>query len=121
MEWIYTEARPAPVETRKRLGMQQRTVNYGVQELAAEGRVGFRYRHKAVTLEPGVWSYGAIVDAIITAEYTGGRMQAVINNYLADPADEEARAEMQQMQQVRLMAKRIAREALELEAWQESR
>ncbi|MDE7349647.1 MAG: hypothetical protein K2N25_01160 [Muribaculaceae bacterium] len=111
MEWIYSAAEPKPVETRKHLGMRQRTVNYNI-ERTAEGD----YRHHALTLEPGVWSYDAIVDALVRAEYPHDRMDATVNNYLDDPDDPEARAEMKTMQRWRARAKEIARAAMEYEA-----
>lgn len=110
MVWIYTATEPKPVETRRLLGMRQRTVNYFIQP--ASGEAGYTHKHKSVTLEPGVWGYGAIVNAIITAEYPNGRMQAIVNNYLADPTNDNAVKEMLEMQNDRAMAKRSAKEAI---------
>lgn len=113
MVWIYTATEPKPVETRMHLGQKQRTVNYLIREAGAEDKEqGYNYRHKAVTLEPGIWHYDAIVDAIITAEYPNGRMQAIVNNYLADPTSDNAVEEMLEMQNDRAMAKHFAKEAL---------
>lgn len=109
MVWIYTATEPKPVETRKHLGQKQRTVNYLIQPT---GEAGYTHKHKAVTLEPGVWHYDAIVDAIITAEYPNGKMQAIVNNYLADPTNDNAVEEMLEMQNDRAMAKHYAKEAL---------
>lgn len=109
MEWKYTATEPQPVETKMHLGQPRRTVNYAAEPTEIDG---YAFRCKAVTLPAGVWNYDAIVDAIITAEYTGGRMQAIVNNYLADPADADARAEMDAMQADRARAKAVARAAL---------
>lgn len=53
-----------------------------------------------------------IVDAIVTAGYPNDVMQAVQNNYLADPEDKDAKAEMDAMQAWRTKAKSIADEVL---------
>lgn len=53
-----------------------------------------------------------IVDAIVTAGYPNDVMQAVQNNYLADPEDEDAKAEMDDMQAWRVKAKQVADEVM---------
>ena len=49
-----------------------------------------------------------IIAAIITAAYPMDEMQAVQNNYMFDPSDEEHKAEYNAMQQWRTHAKEIA-------------
>lgn len=49
-----------------------------------------------------------IVDAIVTAGYPNDVMQAVQNNYLANPKDKDAKAEMDDMQAWRVKAKQVA-------------
>lgn len=68
-----------------------------------------------MTLEPGVWNYDAIVSALVTAEYPRDKMDAIVNNYLADPTNDNAVEEMLEMQNWRKAAKVIAKEMLELE------
>lgn len=53
-------------------------------------------------------SRGAVIDAIITAEYPPAEMQAVQNNYLANPEDEVRKKEFDDMQKWRSHAKVIA-------------
>lgn len=53
-----------------------------------------------------------IIDAIVTAEYPNDVMQAVVNNYLANPEDAERKAEFDAMQAWRTKAKSIADEVL---------
>lgn len=118
MVWIYTTDAPERVVSAKHLGMRQRTVNYSITPLGENDPSGYRFRHQAVTLEPGVWSYDAIVSAIITAEYPRDRMDAIVNNYLADPTNDTAIEEMQEMQAWRKTAKAIALEAIEVEMTQ---
>ena len=57
-------------------------------------------------------TYDRLVDSIISNFYTNGKMQAVINNYLLDPSNEEAIAEFNEMQEFRAYAKEVAKEAL---------
>lgn len=68
---------------------------------------------KTIILPPGIPSRGNVVNAIVVEEYPSDRMQAVQNNYLLDPTDEDAKAEMDLMQQCRKDAKIIADEVLE--------
>lgn len=57
-------------------------------------------------------TYERAVSAIVDDGYPADKMQAVVNNYLLDPADETAKAEMEAMQEWRALAKRVAKEAL---------
>lgn len=57
-------------------------------------------------------TYERAVSAIVDDGYPADKMQAVVNNYLLDPADESAKAEMEAMQTWRALAKRVAKEAL---------
>lgn len=112
MIWIYTDTQPLRVEERQTDGMAQKSVNYDIHHLAENDPSGYRFRHKRVTLEPGVWHYGAIVSALIRAEYPSDRMEAVQNNWMADPTNDAAVEEMLEMQQWRAAAKILAREAI---------
>lgn len=115
MVWIYTATEPRPVETKAHLGMKQRTVNYNIVPLGDNFPTGHKFKHQAVTLEPGVWCYDAIVSALVSAEYPRDKMDAIVNNYLADPTSDDAIEEMLEMQNWRKAAKIIAKEVLELE------
>ena len=57
-------------------------------------------------------TYERAVSAIVDDGYPADKMQAVVNNYLLDPADESAKAEMEAMQSWRALAKRVAKEAV---------
>lgn len=111
MVWIYTATEPSPVETRTVLGMEQVTLNYNIQQTDVAER---KYRHQRVTLEPGIWHYDAIVSALVSAEYPRDKMDAVVNNYLADPTNDTAVEEMLEMQNWRKTAKLIAKDALSI-------
>lgn len=113
MIWFYGKERPASVEVKLRLGQKQRTVNYNVERVTKDGES--MYRWQSVVLDPGEWGYGKIVSAIVNQEYPADRMQAVVNNYLADAEDPEAAGEMQDMQDWRAFAKEVAKDALQVE------
>lgn len=100
------ETCPPLVETRREMGQNIRTVNVGASA-TSEG-----WEWISVTLPPAVWSYSAIVDALVNELYPPDKMQAVVNNYLFDPSDEEIVAEFGEMQQWRQHAKALARELL---------
>lgn len=115
MEWIYTATEPQPVERKTHLGMRQRTVNYNIVPLGENSPTGYKFKHQAVTLEPGVWHYDAIVSALVSAEYPRDKMDAIVNNYLADPTNDNAIEEMLEMQNWRKAAKQIAKEVLAID------
>lgn len=95
-----------------RLGQKQRTVNFNVQQIDPTEEGGYTWRWQSVTLPPGVWAYGPIVDAIVTERYPAADMQAVVNNYLADPSKPDTAGEFNAMQDWRTFAKEVAKEAL---------
>ncbi len=101
------ETCPPLVETRREMGQNIRTVNVDASVIA-EG-----WEWISVTLPPAVWDYSAIVDALVTENYPTDKMQAVVNNYLLDPNDEDVVAEFNEMQEWRKHAKAIAKELLE--------
>ena len=115
MAWIYTATEPQPVERKTHLGMRQRTVNYNIVPLGENSPTGYKFKYQAVTLEPGVWNYDAIVSALVTAEYPRDKMDAIVNNYLADPTSDNAIEEMLEMQNWRKAAKQIAKEVLAID------
>lgn len=55
---------------------------------------------------------GKIIDAIITAAYPSDKMQAVVNNYLMNQKDSERKADFQQMQEWRALAKQVATDVM---------
>lgn len=108
MELIITDTEPRLVDTTAKLGQKQHAVNYNISKTED----GAQWQHKTATLAVGVWNYDAIVSALVNAEYPTDKMQAVQNNYLADPENATAIAEMNEMQQWRKAAKDIAKQAL---------
>ena len=65
-----------------------------------------------MTLQPGTINYDGIVNQLITSKYPSDKMQAIINNYLAEPSDEAILQEFSNMQTWRKEAKDLAREIL---------
>lgn len=90
----------------------QHTVNFNCEETNTGG---YKYRWQSVTLPLGVFTYPAIVSAIITERYPEDQMQAVVNNYLADTPTDEEMEEFKAMQSWRAFAKKVAKEALQKE------
>lgn len=70
------------------------------------------YIYDQVEIEFNKWNYSGVVDALITYKYPIDKMQAVINNYLLEPSNEEYIAAFNEMQAWRKEAKEIAKEAL---------
>lgn len=88
--------------------LRQRLVTVAIDvEKTAEG-----YSYREVVLHPDITNYDGIVSALITCKYPSDKMQAIINNYLADPSDEGILQEFNDMQDWRKEAKAIAKEIL---------
>ena len=109
MVWYYGNEKPEDVVIKLRLGQRQYTVNFNVESLKNET---YKYRWQSVTLEPGVWAYGAIVSAIVGLRYPDDVMQAIVNNFLIEPKTDEAIGEMEAMQAWRAYAKTVAKQCL---------
>ena len=62
---------------------------------------------------PSQMNRSAIISAVIRSRFDRDKMEAVMNNYLENPADAEAIADFTEMQNWRKQAKAIAKEALE--------
>ncbi len=110
---------PAAAERANHYGMKKHVVRYRLEQRPddasdEEWPQGMTHRSLSVTLMPGHWTYDDIVAAVVTAEYPGDRMQAVVNNYLLDPSNEDTKAEFDEMQQWRAKAKSLAKECLAL-------
>lgn len=89
-------------------GQKNRTINYEVEELEGGG-----YEFYSIALPPAVWDYGVIVDLTIKEHYPNGEMEAILNNYLLDPSDEESKAKFNEMQEYRNYAKELAKQAMQ--------
>ena len=68
---------------------------------------------RGVTMQPGIPTRDEVISTIIMDMYPFDKMQAVQNNYLLNPNDEEAVAETNAMQEWRAYAKEIADEFME--------
>lgn len=98
--------------------MKIRTINFDIQDADVDN---YTFMWKRVTLPVAIWSYSAIVAAIINAAYPSDDMQAINNNYLRTldgselDADkrEEYIAEHHEMNAYRDHAKTIAMEMLD--------
>lgn len=63
------------------------------------------YYFKYVPVIPDDYNYGGLVDAIIGVKYPLKNCLAIINNYLAEPENEEYKSEFSDMQEWRKFAK----------------
>ncbi len=109
IESKFSAFRPEEIEVEFSSSRQMRhIINFHVTEV--EG--GFTY--DSILIPPGRFTYGGIVNELVTSRYPDDVMQATVNNYLADPDDTTAKAEFDQMQAWRKEAKTIAQRALEI-------
>lgn len=102
--------KPEEVEISIRLGQRERTINFDVTEDVINGIPQYSYRSAKLPL--GVWTYEAIVSALVNELYPADRMQAIQNNYLDSPDDAHVADEFNEMQNWRREAKAIAKELL---------
>lgn len=128
MKKLYSKEKPKMVIR----SLPKIIINYGIYELADDelkllweelGRKGdveswfaeeHRYGYYQVTLPVVQFTYGGIINAIISDAYKPDVMEATINNYLLDPTDEENKKYFNEMQDWRKYAKSIAREILNI-------
>ena len=108
MEKTFSTDKPNFVEQKIFFGQKNRTINYEVKELAEGG-----YEFNSIALPPAVWDYGIIVDRLIKEHYPNGQMEAILNNYLLDPSDEQSKAKFNEMQEYRNYAKELAKQAMQ--------
>lgn len=110
------------IEERRHLGMAAYTLAVatdGGERKTYDSRTRQLTREEAeagelrVVMYPWNWDYASVVAALVNARYDRDAMDAIVNNYLADPADAEHAAEMAAMQAWRAEAKAIATRALE--------
>ena len=97
---------PNIVDKYTKRGVNYRAINFNVQE------VEYGYEWDSVELLSIQFDYSGIIDALITYKYPNDKMQAVINNYLLEPENEEFVTAFNEMQAWRREAKEIAKEAL---------
>ena len=135
MKREYSNERPQLCERDK--CAPARIINFDVRE-EQEGE--FRYSYCSVSVKFGKWDYDGIVNALISAEYPNDRMQAVLDNYLQETdlskligllstaqnfnklrkqmedllaeRDQDIVREYEKMQEWRAMAKRVAKDVL---------
>ena len=97
---------PNIVDKYTKRGVNYKAVNFNINE------VEYGYEWDSVELPVIRWDYGGIIDALVTYKYPNDKMQAVINNYLLEPDNEEYIIAFNEMQAWRKKAKEIAKEAL---------
>lgn len=109
MSWnLVKEQEQLPIRFSKRIELGQQIATFLVSEKQDNGT----YKYQTYTLKPAVLDYDSIVDAIISKEYPNDKMQAIINNYLLDPSNEDTTKEFNDMQAFRKKAKDWAKDLL---------
>ncbi len=68
------------------------------------------YNHKEPLTEEK--DYGPMVSTLIRAHYSQDQVEAITQNYLANPEDKDAKAKMDAMQAWRVEAKKVADEVI---------
>lgn len=98
-----------------------------IQYYKAMGINMVRVPYDIIEVSPGVFTwreisvrftefnYGGLVNALISIKYPSDMMTAVINNYLLDPENVEAKTEFNVMQDYRKECKAIARTIIDNE------
>ena len=109
MNWnIVKEQEQLPIRFSKRIELGQQVATFSVSEKQDNGT----YKYQTYTLKLAVLDYDSIVNAIISKEYPNDKMQAIINNYLLDPSNEDTTKEFNDMQAFRKKAKDWAKDLL---------
>lgn len=101
-----SDTKPNIVETYIEFATKRYAVNIDVIHNIDE------WEYDRVSIPAGKWDYAGVVDALIQHKYPIDKMQAVINNYLLEPENEEYIRVFNEMQAWRKEAKEIAKEAL---------
>lgn len=91
------------IEYYKAMGTDMVRIPYDITEI----RPG-KFAWKELLVPFAKFNYGGIVNALISMKYSSDEMTAIINNYLLDSEDVEAREEFIAMQEYRKVAKAIA-------------
>lgn len=113
MTRIYANERPRLKEVGRTVNPVTHTtlINFDVREENSEQG---KFSYLQVEMYPSQMNRSAIISAVIRSRFDRDKMEAVMNNYLENPADEEALADFTEMQNWRKQAKAIAKEALEV-------
>lgn len=82
------------------------------EEPTADFRSQHKYTYYTLNIPMGQWTYGGVINAIISDAYRPDVMEATINNYLLDPTDEDNAKYFSEMQAWRRYAKDIAKQVV---------
>lgn len=92
------------IEYYKAAGIDMVRIPYEIEEVSPGI---FSWRELSVRYTN--FNYGGLVSELVGLEYSDAQMTAIINNYLLDPEDEDAKKEFIEMQNLRKQAKVIAK------------
>ena len=92
------------VVTKKVNGSTFKFIPYVISENNGE------YTWMVITVRPSRYTYEGLVDAIINMHYGMDEMLAILNNYTMDPQNPKYIKEFNEMQELRKIAKKFAKE-----------
>ena len=110
MNWNYGE-QPDPVTIVTKYGQKIATVNVLIAKNDTDNEG--EYRWLSITLPPAEWNRSILVNEIIRLYYPADKVEALINNYLDNPAGKQEVAEFETFQEWRRYAKSLADSLLE--------
>ena len=101
--------RPLALEYSRGMNGQYAIVRFNIVEVEE----GYEYDEASITTQnnPLAEDYAPLVSAIVREEYTQDDVEAIMNNYLADP--EGHKADFDELQAWRAKAKQVAREVID--------
>lgn len=97
-----------PVTIRRVLGMPIYSIIGNIREDTEHGVTVW----DEVELPPSVWNKGAIVSALIRMRYTADDVEAIVNNVLSDPFNDDRMSEYEALQRWRTECKEYASELM---------
>lgn len=108
MSWNLVKESELPERFTKRIDLGQQVATFTISEKQEDGT----YKYQQYTLPNAVFDYDSIVNAIVSGDYPNDKMQAIINNYLLDPSNEDTTKEFNDMQDFRKKAKAWAKDLI---------
>lgn len=102
--------RPLALEYSRGMNGQYAIVRFNIVEVEE----GYEYDEASITTQNNPLTdedYAPLVSAIVREEYTQDDVEAIMNNYLADP--EGHKADFDELQAWRVKAKEVAREIID--------
>lgn len=101
MNWNITNDSPEPVSVRLDYGQYRFSICY-IEPYEDQ------YKWMSIDLPRGIWDKSTIIDLLIRMKYSSSQVEAILNNVLSDPFDEQYKNEYLLLQEWRKTAKEYA-------------